>query len=209
MLGLVRSKTIFSGSYKGLSSSVATSKNRLKDLESAPSADEKRVRLRKRLLELSKKRVKISHEYTVGFSVRACRLRMLTDSRLSSNSSMLLLPIKLLLHVVALSSCKLVLIRMRLMPYVRKRMQGISERLPISRTVNYQQVISADICSSSPVHSSPDLHQFESRGQGKARYECRTCTGHGSRIPGSICKNGNGALTLKSFIVLEKRGMLT
>ena len=26
------------------------------------------------------------------------------------------------------------------MPYVRKRMQGISERLPISRTVNYQQL---------------------------------------------------------------------
>ena len=48
-----------------------TSKNKLKELESAPSADEERTRLRRKLLELSKKRVKISLEYTVRFSVCA------------------------------------------------------------------------------------------------------------------------------------------
>ena len=49
--------------------SLETSKNRLQELEKAPSADQERARLRKKLLELSKKRVKISQEYTVGLFV--------------------------------------------------------------------------------------------------------------------------------------------
>ncbi|KAN0097138.1 P-loop containing nucleoside triphosphate hydrolase protein [Tylopilus felleus] len=47
-----------------LRAKIVTSKNKLKELESAPSADEERTRLRKKLLDLSRKRVQISHQYT-------------------------------------------------------------------------------------------------------------------------------------------------
>ncbi|KAG8218951.1 hypothetical protein J3R82DRAFT_4662 [Butyriboletus roseoflavus] len=47
-----------------LSAKIVTNRNKLKELESAPSADEERARLKRRLLELSKKRVKVSLEYT-------------------------------------------------------------------------------------------------------------------------------------------------
>lgn len=55
----------------GCDPSVVTSKNKLKVLESAPSADEERTRFKRKLLELSRKRVKISLEYAVSFTVRA------------------------------------------------------------------------------------------------------------------------------------------
>lgn len=48
-----------------------TNKNKLEELESAPSADEERARLKRKLLELSKRRVRVSLEYTVSFTVRA------------------------------------------------------------------------------------------------------------------------------------------
>ncbi|KAG6373746.1 hypothetical protein JVT61DRAFT_5888 [Boletus reticuloceps] len=47
-----------------LKAKIVTSKNKFKELENAPSADEERSRLRRMLLGSSRKRVKISLEYT-------------------------------------------------------------------------------------------------------------------------------------------------
>ncbi|KAF9236197.1 P-loop containing nucleoside triphosphate hydrolase protein [Melanogaster broomeanus] len=47
-----------------LSARIVTSKNKLKELENEPSVDVERVRLKKKLLDLSKKRVKIAKDYT-------------------------------------------------------------------------------------------------------------------------------------------------
>ncbi|KAF9226823.1 P-loop containing nucleoside triphosphate hydrolase protein [Gyrodon lividus] len=46
-----------------LSARLLTNKNKLKELENEPSADEERARLKKKLLDLSKKRVKIAKAY--------------------------------------------------------------------------------------------------------------------------------------------------
>ncbi|KIJ69821.1 hypothetical protein HYDPIDRAFT_78852 [Hydnomerulius pinastri MD-312] len=47
-----------------LSAKIGTNKNKLNELENAPSVDEERTRLKRKLLDLSKKRVRIAKEYT-------------------------------------------------------------------------------------------------------------------------------------------------
>jgi hypothetical protein len=47
-----------------------TNKNKLKDLENAPSVEDERAKLKKKLFEISKKRVRIVKEYTVSFLSR-------------------------------------------------------------------------------------------------------------------------------------------
>ncbi|KAJ8594009.1 hypothetical protein M405DRAFT_543679 [Rhizopogon salebrosus TDB-379] len=47
-----------------LAAKIENNKNKLKDLENAPSVDEERAKLKKKLLDFSKKRIKIAKEYT-------------------------------------------------------------------------------------------------------------------------------------------------
>src|SRR5437879_2602529 len=53
-------------------------KTKLKELESAPPVDEERARLKRKLLDISKKRVKVAKDYTVSFQGFSFLARCLT-----------------------------------------------------------------------------------------------------------------------------------
>lgn len=45
---------------------AVSNKTKVEELEKAPSVDDERARLKKKLLDISKKRVKLAREYTVS-----------------------------------------------------------------------------------------------------------------------------------------------